>query len=177
MITKGKAAGLVVLFVAIGLITATGAFTTVTAERTATVSTAGDSAALLSLTPSDGSNGDYVDDSGDTIEINLDSPNGDGVNLNALTQIDDMLVITNQGTQEVGVYITKSGNNSDLVTFYDGVHTNSSRVAIESDGNAHVIGTGESFNVSMDIDTRGEDLDAQDEILTGITVHANATSS
>ena len=48
---------LVALFLAIGLLTATGAFTSVSATRTAEVNVAGDGAALLQLQPYAGPNG------------------------------------------------------------------------------------------------------------------------
>lgn len=179
MLPKGKLAGLIAIFAAIGLITATGAFTTVTAERTATVSTAGDASALLALNPV---NTDYAQINSDgTLEIAIDgsfgnSNTGAGVNLNALTQIDDVFSITNQGTQEVEVWITTNGTNPDTVAFYNGTHSDSNRVAIDELNDAHALGVGDSVNVSMDIDTRDVSLTADEELINGITIHANATA-
>lgn len=179
MLPKGKLAGLVAIFAAIGLITATGAFTTVSAERTATVSTAGDASALLAMNPV---NDDYARIDGGTLEIAIDgsfgnSNTGSGVNLQALTQIDDVFSITNQGTQEVRVWITTSGPNPDTVTFYNGTHADSTRGAIVDEASAHTLGVGESLTVSMEIDTRNVALSEDEELVNDITVHANATSS
>jgi len=182
MIPKGKLAGLLVVFVAIGLITATGAFTTVSAQRTATVRTAGDSAALLALRPAAGQNGDhYAGNASDTLELYLDGSHNDnsnaqGVNLDALTEVDSVFTITNQGTQPVDVWITKNGTNADLVTFYNGTHT-VDRTALESQGKAQNLDVGQSVTVSMSIDTRGSNLDEGAELLHDITIHAEAASS
>lgn len=178
MLPKGKLAGLIAIFAAIGLITATGAFTTVTAERTATVSTAGDASALLALNPV---NDDYAQISGGTLEIAIDGSFGNqntgaGVNLNALTEIDAVFNITNQGTQQVDVWITTNGSNSNTVKFLDGPATGNGQV-IDSSSNAHTLDVGDSVEVSMEIDTRGTGIGADEELINGITVHANASSN
>lgn len=178
MLPKGKLAGLLAIFAAIGLITATGAFTTVTAERTATVSTAGDGSALLALNPV---NDDYSRIDGGTLEISIDgtfgnSNTGSGVNLNALTEINDVFSITNQGTQEVEVWITTNGSNANTVTFLNG-SANGNGVVIDSQSSAHTLGVGNSVNVSMSIDTRNTGIGENEELINGITIHANATSA
>lgn len=87
-----------------GALVGTGAFTTVQAERTVSVETAGDANAFLTIEAGD--EGDqYVDDDGDTIEIDITSTDagGQGVNQNATTAIDQLLEVTNNGTQDVAV--------------------------------------------------------------------------
>ncbi|TKX84016.1 hypothetical protein EXE43_21185 [Halorubrum sp. SS5] len=93
-----------------GALLGTGAFTTVTAERTVNVETAGDASAFLGLTPADrdGSGGnEYVDSPGDgTIEITLvnnddTDGNASGLNQNAKTVFRNLVTITNNGTQDV----------------------------------------------------------------------------
>ncbi|TKX73066.1 hypothetical protein EXE40_01715 [Halorubrum sp. GN11GM_10-3_MGM] len=92
-----------------GALLGTGAFTTVEAERTVTVETAGDADAFLGITPfPDSANADYVTAPADgTVEIDItgegtDAP-GEGVNRNAITEVDRLLEVTNNGTQSVAV--------------------------------------------------------------------------
>ena len=94
-----------------GAVLGTGAFTTVTAERTVNVETAGDASAFLGLEPA-ARNGTpenpYVEqtDAG-TVQISLENPNGDnganatGVNVNAETVFRNLVTITNNGTQDI----------------------------------------------------------------------------
>jgi hypothetical protein len=162
---KGKLFGLLAVFAAIGLVTASGAFTTVSAERTASVNVAGDADALLALEPADTPNGDeYAGTSNDQLEIELATENAEGVNPNAVTEIDSVFRITNQGSQEVNVSISDSGDNSDAVTFHNG-STN-----LESGGKD--IGTGELIIVSIEVDTR--DIGGTPSLIDEITITAEA---
>lgn len=87
-----------------GALIGTGAFTTVQAERTVQVETAGDATAFLGLEPTSGPNGqEFADGSGGTLEVTIGNGNG-GVNLNAITHIDEVFQVTNNGTQDVVVY-------------------------------------------------------------------------
>lgn len=100
--------GLAGLIAGGGALVGTGAFDTVEAERSVAVETAGDADAFLGIEPFPGSpNSDYVDASGDTIVIDItetgtDAP-GAGVNENAVTAIDRLLMVTNNGTQDAFV--------------------------------------------------------------------------
>lgn len=82
----------------------TGAFTSVSANRSIDVTTADDNNALLAIEADDTPNAtEYVDTSGGTVSLdftNTDS-GGSGVNQNAVTVFDDLLNVTNQGTQAV----------------------------------------------------------------------------
>lgn len=80
---------------AVGLVT-TGAFSTVEANRTATVETAGDADALLGIEPYDKSQ-NLVNTNG-TVEIDIQN-----VNKNAITAVDQLLEVTNNGTEKVTV--------------------------------------------------------------------------
>ena len=95
------------LFAGSGALLGTGAFTTVEAERTVTVETAGDADAFLGITPFPNSaNADYVTAPEDgTVEIDItgEGTPGEGVNENAITAIDRLLEVTNNGTQSVAV--------------------------------------------------------------------------
>ena len=101
-----------------GALVGTGAFDTVTAERTVSVETAGDANALLGLEAAGEGNDAYVDTSGDTIAINLDADNGPGgLNQEAKTIIRNLITVTNNGTQGVGsitLTMSASGNASGV---------------------------------------------------------------
>ena len=86
-----------------------GAFTSVAAERSVNINLAGDANAFLRLAPCKGSdNGDYVTGAqSGAMSIDLSDENqkvvGDGVNPEALTRIDNIFEICNQGTQDICV--------------------------------------------------------------------------
>jgi len=84
-----------------GVIGGTGAFSSVQANRTVSVQTAGDSSAALELIPVPSSNNSGYVDSGDQIAINLDDVSADGFNQNAKTELHNLIRVTNNGTQTV----------------------------------------------------------------------------
>jgi hypothetical protein len=88
----------------------TGAFTSVSANRSVDVEVADDADALLSIDTIPGAaNAEYVDTSGETVSIDLTETNvagNTGLNANATTKIKDLLRIKNQGTQNVYVWIS-----------------------------------------------------------------------
>ena len=95
----------------------TGAFSQVEASRTVGISTAGDSAALLSLSVdtsyngiSDGSATDNGTNSENTIQVDLGQINDD-----ATTTFDEALTIENNGSSSVDISIEDS--NPDGITF------------------------------------------------------------
>lgn len=105
--TKGKLFVLLALVSAVGLVTATGAFGSVTAQRTADVNVAGDNAALLGLESGSGpAAGSFVTGSD---EITIDFSN---VNTNATTEVPNAINITNRGDVEVAVNITATGGSA-----------------------------------------------------------------
>lgn len=86
-----------------GALLGTGAFTTVQAERTVSVETAGDANAFLTIEAGE-EGGQYVSTNGTVeIEITSTSAGGQGVNQNAITAVDQLLEVTNNGTQDVAV--------------------------------------------------------------------------
>ena len=92
-------------------VTGTGAFTNVTADRTATVSVEGDANAYLSLSGTSNENDEYLTTNSGELGIDLDSGNavpggGTGVNANAITVIENLFEVRNQGTQEITVEAT-----------------------------------------------------------------------
>jgi len=90
----------------------TGAFTSVTAERSVDVAVAGDQSAYLALEKvSSSPNTEYLDTSGDTVSFALDGTDegGQGFNPNAITRIDDLVKVTNQGTQSIYFWVNIEG--------------------------------------------------------------------
>ena len=79
----------------------TGAFTSVQANRTVSVTTASDNSAQLAFQPSGSTNSSYVDGAG-AGEITI---NADDLNRNGTIQINDIFEVANQGTQPVVVYV------------------------------------------------------------------------
>ncbi|MDB2283235.1 hypothetical protein PM030_15290 [Halorubrum ezzemoulense] len=93
------------------VVTGTGAFTSVEANRDVSVQVADDTDALLRMAAAGEGNDEYVTTNGGELGINLTSSNptdagGQGVNANATTVIADLFEIQNQGTQEIDVEVT-----------------------------------------------------------------------
>ncbi|ERG92241.1 MAG: hypothetical protein J07HQW1_02276 [Haloquadratum walsbyi J07HQW1] len=125
MISKIKLLALMAMLAAVGGLAATGAFTTVQAERTADVTVAGDANALLAIQPTeDAADSSFIQQSNtanSVFALNLDA--GEGVNLNATTTAGNLFNITNNGNETVIVWISTQGGaqaESDAVntSFY-----------------------------------------------------------
>lgn len=175
---KTRLFGLLAIFAAISLVTASGAFTTVEASRTATVNVAGDGSALLAMDPADGPNGnEYARISNGELEINLGgyTSNATGVNPNATTDLQSVFVITNQGTQAVDVGIDDSGDNPGAVTFYNSTVQSASNGGLEPGGANATLSPGESVTVSIKVNTTG--LSGTPSLVDEITISAEATSN
>jgi hypothetical protein len=181
---KGKLFALFAVFAAIGLVTASGAFTTVQADRTAEVDVAGDANALLALSPgqdsgSNSSNADaYVAQNGGngTIEISLNGDFSDespsGINNNATTVVNQLIEVQNQGSQTIHLRVETSGPNANVVDFYQGDATGSSPAGKNiTDGSGKVvsISPGTSKTIAMKMNTSRASLDPQEEILNDVT--------
>jgi hypothetical protein len=137
MRSRGKLVALLAVFVAVGLVTGTGAFSTVEAQRTADVNVAGDSSALLGL---QAGNSDLIQVDNDQVAIKLSSSsNAAGVNKNATTTVDQsqFLNVTNNGAQNT-VEINLQYNTSDNVDVYFVV--NGSDVDDDSSGSLDAVG-------------------------------------
>ena len=92
------------------VVTGTGAFTSVEADRDVAVQVASDANAYLSLNAI-GPNAPDTDTSNDTLGIDLTEANatevgGSGVNADAVTVFEELVEVGNQGTQDVDVSIT-----------------------------------------------------------------------
>lgn len=178
-----------------GAILGTGAFDTVEAERTVSVETAGDANALLALTPVD-DDGPYVDDSGDTIEINLDgNETGDaeatGLNQNAVTTFDELVAITNNGTQDVDsitftIDVTGAENEGANTDHEEAFGIVADETTIPAEGTNNILsddyydttlesGGGVNFGVEIDL-LNGDisDLSDNDGLEFALTISAEA---
>jgi Protein of unknown function (DUF1102). len=101
----------------------TGAVTSVSADRSVDVETASDATAFLSIEPENTPNGnEYVNVTSGTVELDFTSTDsgGSGINMNATTVFDNLLRITNQGTQEVIVgYTHPASPNGNFALFHE----------------------------------------------------------
>lgn len=165
---KGKLLALFLVFGAIALVTASGAFTSTAVDRTMTVTVANDSAALLGLAPNSTSqNGGYASFNNDQIEITIND-----VNLDADTHVNHVLNVTNNGESNVEIWVTRTGDNADPVTFWNGPAQTGGNIV--GQGNATTVNSGNSISVSVRIDTRGATLNAGDNLVNQVTFHAES---
>lgn len=180
---KGKLLALVTIVAALGIVTATGAFTTVAAERTAEVSVAGDDAALLALDATDGPNGQYAGETDGLFEIDFGAV-GD-VNDEAETDVQEVFNITNQGTQTVAITITDSDTDDgntvdgiDAVTFYSLADHGAKAASGDLEDGTFELESGETVTVSIYVDTVGFDENDNDggDLVDTVTITAEAVS-
>ena len=101
--------------------TGTGAYDSVQAKRNVAVQVADDNNAPLRLTTEGADNSAYASNHGDAISIDLNSNGkGNGVNADALTQINDIFRVQNQGTEPAVVYVDPSSIPGDCKTTTEG---------------------------------------------------------
>ena len=161
------------LAVAALVVVSSGAFTSVTAERTATINVAGDAGALLALEPAAGSpNASYAhqDSSSGALVLDFSSTEiaATGVNVNATTVVEDVFTITNNGTQTVRVVLTKTGANNSANTGAIDFGDIESGVEIEPSTSA---------TVSFKVTTLNTGIAAGQNILSSITLTATAVAA
>ncbi|AEH38164.1 hypothetical protein [Halopiger xanaduensis] len=124
----------------------TGAFDSVEADRTVQVSTAGDADAYLGIT----GDGEYVTDDSSDSELTIDlggptnSNDGEGFNENAVTEVSDVVTITNQGTENVTVSI----NETDVQSAVDFELSHSDELE-----------PGDSVTLDVTVDDLNDDVD------------------
>jgi len=182
----------------------TGAFTSVRAERSINVSTAGDVDAYLGL---DASTSVYAEQISGQLELQFDGSNsgqnGDGLNANADTLFTDVFRIENNGTNDIRVQIKNEGNLDDLpdgpmAVFYSTNSLGNSSPATNatpfasspeagywngSNLNAQDLVPGDDFYVHIgfylneSVDTLGESASTSiDNIPDNIGIYADSTS-
>ncbi len=147
------------ILVAAILVMSTGAFTSVTADRSATINVVGDASAILGINPAEGPNGKYAgfDESG---KFFIDIGNvAKGVNADAEILIEDLFTITNNGTQDVLVTLLPFNGESAV-----------SNVSLST--TSFTLAPGQMQSVSMKMDTEG--LSEGDSVLTSININATA---
>jgi hypothetical protein len=122
-----------------GALVGTGAFSSVEADRTVDISSAGDGSALLQIDSGDGASaseitGTDTDGNVDQFQLTADDLNGD-----AVTEFNRAIKITNNGAENVGLYV------DDTSTSNIGADE---ELDIESSGNSTIIGSGNSVDLS-----------------------------
>lgn len=156
---------LLALAVIVSAVYYTGAFSSLTAQRDASVEVTGDASGYLGLAPADGPNGEYASYRNGQLRVSLDGAleedaSGSGVNPDAVTTISEIFTITNQGTQPVGVWLTDESET---------VHFESTGESIEGEEQAVGIQPGESVPVGLVVDTHQED----GTLTNDMTIHAD----
>jgi hypothetical protein len=139
-----------------------GAFTSVEAGRQVDVQVASDANAYLGLDNSGENNDAYFDASGDEYTVDFaDSGNGGtGANPNADTVAKSVFTIENQGTQEVTVSLSGSGDISvqDQGTEVSAPSSDGINASLDDDDNDATLGVGKSIDVDFGINSGTSDL-------------------
>jgi len=149
-----------------GALVGTGAFTTVQAERTVNVQTTGDASAFLALVPTNDdqfnetyANGAYAQQTEGTLQINLDGTNssGEGINKNAVTTIDNIVYVVNNGTQAVTTlnFTLEVTGTGDDTTHENALEITSGNATIAADG-GDLLGPSDASDVEDDTLGPGE---------------------
>lgn len=171
----------------------TGAFTSVSADRDITINVSGDSDALLGLNPNNLDNSAYATESGGTVRVDISDTlgrdfDGEGVSPFALTEIEEMIEVTNQGTQEIAVVVESSSPSlssldGDFELFAtdpdDGTNTRANLRLGTEIKDSQVIGPGQSFALGLEVDTTGKDDEALNNLeddITGLNVTITASA-
>ena len=142
----------------------TGAFSSVSAERSVSMELANDNTAFLRMKPLPNSNGRSISN-GENVALSIpgaapfsDGSNAEGVGLDSVYEFENLVRVWNQGTQPVRLYSTYDGTNlSDLALVHDGE-------ILRDD--PPTLGVGDDIAVGLYIDTHGSDLGEFDETLT-----------
>lgn len=150
------------------LAVSTGAFTSVSAERSVNVDLADDAYAFLRMSPisDDGLGGETSRSStnGDVVEFEIpgdgegENTDAQGVGMDSIYEFHDLLEISNQGTQTVEVYSTYGGGALDDLAL-----VGDSGVLRDDPPTLDV---GDSISVGLYIDTHGSSIGDFDETLT-----------
>lgn len=151
-----------------GMALGTGAFTSVSAERSISVETASDAQAFLRLDPNDSNypNSAYATESDGMVEIDVSAGSegdfdGTGVSPFASTVLGEVLPVENQGTQDVQVSVASGDLSPDdpLQLFATNVPNQSGKLDLleGASGDRPIIGPGESFALGFAIDAETSD--------------------
>lgn len=167
-------------------VTGTGAFTSVSANRSVAVDVADDSDALLAIEPQATPNGnEYASKNSGTVELDFSGTDvgGGGLNRNAETIIRDILQVRNQGTQDVIVGVTGLPDFMSIYTDDGSVAANGNSTSLNQDsydpssGNLALVEVGETMNdVGVIFRLKGEDASALEDFSGTLTFNAVAVS-
>lgn len=153
---------------ATGLTLGSGAFTTVSAERTISVRVADDFRAFLRLEPipNEGIHGEITERSstaGRVVSFEIpgdgdgENTNSGGVAADSVYEFHNLLQVINQGTQSVRVYSTYDGSLTDIALVNkNGVLRN----------NPPALAVGDTTNVGLQLDTHNSVPGEYDEDIT-----------
>jgi len=164
-----------------------GAFTSVSADRSVSVSLADDDQALLKLTERGSGRRSYVD--GSTVGFDIPSPDEDeyggtdpeGVGVDSVYRFGEdashdeagLFGVENQGTQPVKLYSTQpKGEDVPTITIYD---VETGELLTESSPSSP-LDVGETLLCGLKIDTHGTAIREEEYDLT-ITINAVGTDS
>ena len=139
-----------------------GAFTSVEADRDINVDVVGDDSAFLQIEPANTSNGDaYAEQTGDTVELNFDgaanTPQGNatGINERAFTRFEDVITVSNQGTQDVAIgvdFLDSDGSpagEGGSQQSQAAVGVGGPVLRLNEGGPNHVLSPGDSVNIGV----------------------------
>ncbi|AKH96612.1 DUF1102 domain-containing protein [Halanaeroarchaeum sulfurireducens] len=133
----------------------TGALTSVEATRDATVNVANENNAFLALEPANSNHGKAfaTQDSGNKIGLSFGDPGngGSGVGQRSVYDFDDVLTVTNQGTQRIYFWVEFFKSDFDALYLYP--NGDSSRKLNDGTNSVLTLGVGESANLGVHIDT------------------------
>lgn len=152
----------------------TGAFTSVEADRSVDVAVEDDASAYLGLDTSGDANDQYVSGQGSgeiVIDFDDSTNGGSGVNPNADTVLESVFQIENQGTQEVTVSLTGSGDVStqNQGTSISAPSSDGINASLSDDASDATLGTGHSIDVDFAVNSGTSDLSGT------LTIDAEAT--
>jgi hypothetical protein len=158
-----------------------GAFSSVEAERSLSVSIADDDTAYLKfdtdLGNSPDDNYEYSEISNDEMSINFgtNDAGGQGVNPNAVNHFDDVFALMNQGTEPVKIWFELGGGLDEYLDVYPIAGGEQRDNSLVGEANAFsaswATGVGSTLRLGLKIDTTK--VADENEFLEGsITVHA-----
>ena len=158
----------------------TGAFDLVSARRDVSIEVADDADALLGLDPTSLENSAYAVESDGIVEIDVtentetsDDVFTDGVSPYAVTQIEEVIEVTNQGTQDVEISIVSDDLSvgDPFVLIATDVPEQDGPLGLlqGADGDRPIISPGHSFALGFIVDAETDDKieTLEDEIFDG----------
>jgi len=153
----------------------TGAFTSVSADRTVAVEVADDSSAFLMFDPGlkSSTNDAFASYEDGQLILDFDETEvgGEGVNHDAVSQFDQVFKLVNRGTQAVNIWF-----EHDLpgVTFY---RFDPDSNSLDGPSNAKIgLAAGGHMKIGVEVDTTASGAGDVDALSGTVTIHASAES-